>query len=391
MPGEWLQQGALLSPQTAGAGLSRRWPRKLRNIWLQNGAFILIALFSAVILTQPLVSSLVLVGLLVLAIAMSLIFERRAFCRYLCPVGGFIGLYSQLAPIELRVKDTHLCATHSDKTCYTGNADGYGCPWGVFPGGLVKNTNCGTCMECLRTCPYDNISLNLRSFGSDLEQVKGRKLDEALKAFIMLGSAITYSAVMLGPWGKLKSAAFSVGSSDWLLYAITFLSLMLVVLPGAFYLCVAFGQHLADRRMNVKGSISFSWRALKKPFIAFAYALVPLGLTAWIAFSLSFVLVNISYLFSTLSDPLGWGWDLFGTAEAAWNPYITQLVPIFQVGILLLGLFWASRTARRTAAQLNTMRHSQLKPDAQAQNHNAYPVAMFCLVTTAILMILLVA
>ena len=52
MPGEWLQQGALLDPKEAGTGLSRRWPNKLRNIWLQNGAFILLALFSAVILTQ---------------------------------------------------------------------------------------------------------------------------------------------------------------------------------------------------------------------------------------------------------------------------------------------------------------------------------------------------
>lgn len=391
MPGEWLQQGALLSPRQAGNGLSRRWPNKLRNIWLQNGAFILIALFSAVILTQPLVSSLVLVALLTLAIAISLIFERRAFCRYLCPVGGFIGLYSQLAPIELRVKDTHLCATHTEKTCYTGNADGYGCPWQVFPAGLVKNTNCGTCMECLRTCPYDNIAVNLRSFGSDIEQVRGRRLDEALKAFIMLGSAIAYSAIMLGPWGKLKSAAYSVGSPNWLLYAAIFLGFILVVLPGTFYLCVALGQYLADKRTNRHLPTSLFWQPLKKPFVAFAYALVPLGLTAWIAFSLSFVLVNISYLLPALSDPLGWGWDLFGTAEATWSPYLTQVVPMLQVGILIAGLFWASQTARRTAVQLSVKKHSQIRPNAQAPNRSAFPVMVYCLVVTAILMGLLVA
>ena len=392
MPGEWLQQGALLDPQDASTGLSRRWPNKLRNIWLQNGAFILLALFSAVILTQPLISSLVLIGLLILAIAVSLIYERRAFCRYLCPVGGFIGLYSQLAPIELRVKDTHLCATHTEKTCYTGNSEGYGCPWGVFPAGLTKNTYCGTCMECLRTCPYDNITINLRSFGSDLKQVKGRKLDEALKAFIMLGAAMAYSVVMLGPWGVLKSAAYSVGSLDWLLYAIAFLSLILVILPGIFYLCVVFGQHLDNKRGIVQdGLISFSWQHNKKPFIAYAYTLVPLGLTAWVAFSLSFVLVNISYLLPTLSDPLGWGWDLFGTAQLAWNPYLTQLIPFLQVGILLLGLFWASRTARRTNIQLNATKHSWLKTDNQIPIHGAYPVVMFCLVATAALMFLLIA
>jgi polyferredoxin len=152
LPGEWLQQGALLNPRRPGLGFGKRWPNRLRNIWLQNGAFTLVALFSSVILTQPGVSSLVLFAFLLIAIGASLVFERRAFCRFLCPVGGFIGLYSQAAPIELRVKDTSVCASHTEKTCYTGSAAGYGCPWQVFPGGLVKNTSCGLCLECLRTC-----------------------------------------------------------------------------------------------------------------------------------------------------------------------------------------------------------------------------------------------
>ena len=61
-----------------------------------------------------------------------------------------------------------MCAAHTDKSCYTGSADGYGCPWLLYPGALTKNTYCGTCMECLRTCPHDNIAFNLRSFGADL-------------------------------------------------------------------------------------------------------------------------------------------------------------------------------------------------------------------------------
>ena len=95
MPGEWLQNGALLKPRGKGFSLNRKWPRRFRNIWLQNIAFTLVALFSAVVLTQPSVTGLVLLLFLIVAFATSLIFERRAFCRYLCPVGGFIGLYSQ--------------------------------------------------------------------------------------------------------------------------------------------------------------------------------------------------------------------------------------------------------------------------------------------------------
>ena len=336
-PGEWLQRGRLLEPgqefnhgdhkahgeknkknsafsarpgTASRAGvlsvvkpLNRRWPNRFRNIWLQNGSFLLVALFSTVILTQPRVTAIVLAAFLFVAVGASLIFERRAFCRYLCPVGGFIGLYSQLAPVEVRVVDTDVCKTHTEKTCYTGSADGYGCPWNVFPPGMVKNTYCGTCMECLRTCPHDNIAINIRSFGADLSVDRNRKLDEAYKAFIMLGAAAVYSTVLLGPWGTLKLAAYSIGTLPWLGYAAAFLTLILLALPGLFWLTVWFGKRLSGSDLPIK-----------KLFIAQAYALVPLGLSAWVAFSLSFVFANFSYVLAVLSDPFGWGWNLIGTA-----------------------------------------------------------------------------
>lgn len=410
MPGEWLQQGALLGPEGSKGGgrlgkrgNGRRWPKALRNIWIQNGAFALLALFSSVVLTQPVVSALVLAAFLLIAVGTSLIYERRTFCRYLCPVGGFIGLYSQLAPIELRVKDTAVCAAHTEKTCYLGNADpqandgftGYGCPWGVFPGGLTKNTSCGACMECLRTCPQDNITINLRSFGQDLHQQSGRKMDEAFKAFLMLGSALVYSAVMLGPWGALKAAAYQVGSLPWLVYALTFLGFVFGLLPGLFLLAVAAGRKLSAAKAgaqstrgaqspsgaNAAGKFSLIPQTYKKSFVAFAYSLVPLGLAAWIAFSLSFVFANLSYLGPALSDPFGWGWNLVGTAGVAWTPFLTGLTPVLQAAVLLVGLAWASRTALRTALESLPARAARLQ---------ALPVVVFCLAVTVGLLGLLV-
>ena len=371
MPGEWLQNGAVLGPQKKGLGLNRKWPKRLRNIWMQNMAFTLVALFSVVVLTQPSLTGIVLLAFLVIAIATSAIFERRVFCRYLCPVGGFIGLSSQLAPVEVRVKDIAVCAAHTEKTCYTGSANGYGCPWLVFPGTLTKNTYCGTCLECVRTCSQDNIAFNVRAFGADLKQPAGRKLDEAFKAFIMLGAAMIYSAVLLGPWGALKSAAYGVGTTPWLIYALSFLASIFVVLPGFFLVTVAIGN-----------ALSKSKETLKKTFIAFAYTLVPLGLAAWIAFSISFVFTNVSYLWPVMSDPLGQGWNLFGAANAAWTPYLTSMVPLLQTIVLLGGLACASITARRIAAEKQSGRRATLQ---------AVPVMGFCLIVTIGLMGLLIA
>src|SRR5215208_8455821 len=54
LPGEWLQRGAVLAPpDKKPKWLNLRWPRMFRNIWLQNISFLLLALFSSVLLTTP--------------------------------------------------------------------------------------------------------------------------------------------------------------------------------------------------------------------------------------------------------------------------------------------------------------------------------------------------
>jgi hypothetical protein len=341
LPGEWLQRGAILEPPAKKPHwFNLRWPNRLRNIWLQNLTFSLVALFSSVILTTPKVTAIVLAAMIFLAVGMSMVFERRTFCRYICPVSGFIGLYAQAAPLELRVKDKQVCLTCKDKPCYSGSPAGYGCPWDVFPGGLAKNTYCGLCMECLRTCPYDNIAINTRPFSADLIKPSTR-MDEAFKAFIMLGAAIIYAGVFLGPWGTLKLAAYSVGTLYWFGYTAAFLAFILGLLPVLFLGAVWIGKGLTK-----------ATTALKKSFTAFATALVPLGLMFWIAFSLSFVLTNAAYILSSLSDPFGWGWNLFGTASIAWQPFLTTLLLPLQTLVLVGGLLWTGRTAQKTGEEI---------------------------------------
>ena len=340
-PGEWLQRRAIVGrgpAQLWTRGL--RWPRALKNMWLQNFGFLGVALFSAIILTRPIISALVLFGFMLAGIVLSALYKNRVFCRYVCPVGGFIGLYSLMSPLELRVADPAVCAAHKTKDCLTGNEAGYGCPWMVFPGTLTRNVYCGLCFECLKTCPKNNIVLNLRPFGSDLLVAKERRLDEAYKAFIMLGCALAYSAVLLGPWGWLKDWANMDTLWHWALYALGFVGFNLALLPGLFALVV-----WAIRR------ITRTQRPFRQMFVDYAYALIPLGLAAWIAFSFGFVLVNGSYALAVLSDPFGWGWNLFGSADIPWTPLGTSVIPFLQVGVLTAGLLFALRTAYTIARQ----------------------------------------
>jgi polyferredoxin len=367
MPGEWLQRRSLVSQAKQRLGLGLRWPKKLRGYWLQAGLFLMIGLFSAVTLTNTRLTAWILLGLIVLAVILSLVFERRAFCSYVCPIGGFTGIYAQTAPLEIRVKDSALCAAHSEKTCYTE------CPWGLYPLALRDSSTCGLCMECLRVCPKDNIALNLRPFGSDLGKPRrssSTRLDEAFMALVMLGSALAYSAVFTGPWGSLKTAAFQIGSYQWLAYAGLFLGLNLLFLPGLFVLAVLLGDKIAHSQA--------SWR---KTIAEQAQALIPLGLFTWIAFTISFAFPKFHYVFSVLSDPFALGWNLFGTANTTWPAGNSEPVLMLQVTALLVGLIWSTNLSLRLAG----FERAHSKSWSQS-----VPVILFCLLYTLVMLWMLV-
>ncbi|MCJ7624676.1 MAG: 4Fe-4S binding protein [Anaerolineaceae bacterium] len=332
MPGDWLQQGGIIEKTgNRGIGLGKKWPGWLRGNWIQAGGFLIIGLFSAVTLTSTRVTAWVLLGVLFLALISSLVFERRAFCNHLCPIGGFTGLYAQAAPIELRIVDKEICRKHPEKTCY------HNCPWGVYPVALKTNTNCGLCMECLRVCPHDNIAVNLRPFGSDFDPGIKYRLDEVFLGLVMLGSVLVNSAIFLGPWGELKSAAYEIGSLPWLVYGAGMFFVTLVVLPGLYFLGIWASQKLSGDPI-----------ALRAAVVRDSQFLFPLGLMAWVAFTISFALAKYFFIFQVISDPFGWGWNLFNLAQVDLNLDTSTFSSVMQGIVLLVGLYWATRVVSRS-------------------------------------------
>ncbi len=330
--GEWMQRRTFSKVKSGKPfGLNKRWPKKLNNIWLQNIGFLSIALFSALLVTRPIVSVAVLGGIIAASVPIMLIYRKRAFCMYLCPVSGFLGLYAMFSSLELRVKNREVCLKHKEKECLRGSKDGYGCPWFQYPGKMDRNNYCGLCMECVKTCPKDNIALNLRPPASDT-RMKG--YDEAWKSFIMLTLSIVYSVTLLGPWGFLKDWANPTWTGQWGgfgIYASAVVLACLVVIPGIYGMFAGLAKFVAGAK-----EVDF-----KTVFIRFSYIMVPMGLLAWIAFSLSLIMINGSYVISVISDPFGWGWNLFGTADFPWTPFYPRLLPYLQVVTLLIGLVFS--------------------------------------------------
>ncbi len=334
LPGDWLQQGGIMEKGTRRLGLNLRWPKRLRGSWLQSGGFLLIGMFSALTLTDPRITGWVLLAIFALAIGMSLVFENRAFCSYICPIGGFSGMYSKAAPVEVKVIDKEICARHGDKSCYKA------CPWGIYPVAMKDSSACGLCMECLRACPKDNLALNLRPYGTDLGQsARSSHLDETFLALIMLGSALVFSAVFLGPWGWLKLSAYHIGSQAWVAYTVAFLALNLLILPAAFTLCVAAWKKISRSSLPLKRLVNNQ-----------AQGLLPLGLLAWMAFTISFALPKLNYILTVLNDPFGWGWRLLGAGTLTGNLDVSRFSLLLQILLLVVGVFWSAQLTRKLSS-----------------------------------------
>jgi len=309
-------------------GLQKDWPKKLRNIWLQNILFLALISFGMILITRPLATAILFIFILTGTLILSLIFRHRVFCLYLCPVGGFLGTYSMASMTEVRSIDPDVCIKHKDKACLTGGTGGWACPWNQYVGNMSRNNYCGLCTECIKSCPKDNVGIFLRPFGSD-RKLKG--YDEMFNVMIMLVVAVAFSIVMLGPWGFIKDAANVTESGQvipFLIYLAIIWSTALLIVPGIFMLLARAAGRLADVEIN-----SRLWT------LRLAYILIPVGIGAWIGFSLPAIMVNYGYIISVFSDPLGLGWDLLGTADAHFKPLMPDWIPVIQGFVLLAGLY----------------------------------------------------
>lgn len=348
--GDWFQRRALVAVRpgkTFGIrnmmyGLNKKWPKKLSNIWLQNIGFLGMCTFSAILVTRPVATAIMLSGIMVLAVILAMVYRLRTFCNYLCPVSGFLSLYSMASMIELRAADPDVCLKCKSKACRTGSDNGWGCPWMVYMGKLDRNNYCGLCMECVKSCPNDNIALNIRPFAADT-RIKG--YDESWKGFIMLALAMAYSVILLGPSGTIKDWANVTETGAWggfAIYAGILWIGSLVVLP-----LIYLGFIWLARRMGGPEQVT-----LKDAFLRFSYILVPLGLLAWIAFSFPLLLVNGSYILVTISDPFGWGWNLFGTAHVQWRPILPEYLGFMQLILLAVGLYHSLVRGKEVADEM---------------------------------------
>lgn len=248
----------------------KRWPREQAEKW---GGWFLFGLFTLIFLWEELwnledtayLSSCLLLLITAGAMIFSAIFERRFWCRYLCPIGGMNGLFAKLSMTELRAQQGTCSAECTTYQCYKGGpqkGEGLetgGCPLYSHPAQLEDNRDCVLCMTCLKACPHRSVELNLRPPGIELWTTHVPRTYEVALLLLLLGGIFLH---------RLPELQASLGLNLDLTQFWTHLGVSVVALSvPAIVPIVAYGL------------IRLLQQSLKpRPFIELAYGYLPLVL-----------------------------------------------------------------------------------------------------------------
>jgi ferredoxin len=306
--------------------LNKKLPRWLQNMGFQIFAFILLTWAFTVMAfsSKPLVTAVVIIFILVAALVFSMIYQRRSFCRHICPIGAVIGVYSMVSPIELRINREGRCAVHKQKTCDDA------CPMMESPYQMDNNVYCNFCMQCQPACPSSNLSLRLRTFGKDIYASLRKSPIEAIAALFLLGVVIVETLTMTSSWKPLENTLGSLlgTSSSSIPYTIIF-SLVILIPVGVFYLiCYLLKFWLDKEKYQTQGLVT-----------EFAFIFIPLGIALHFAHNIQHLLMEGPIAVpATLRFLQEIG--IWKSLSINWNPLpLMGLKPIFfiQMSILVAG------------------------------------------------------
>ncbi len=324
--------------------LDLEWPRWLRNVYPATIFFIGLTWLELGfgVTRSPRATAILGLLMVILAVVPALIFEKKSFCRYACLIGRICGLYSMMAPVEVRANDLDVCRSCRTKECLNGNGKGYPCPTGQSLAGMRSNTYCTVCTECVKSCSKDNVAINIRPWGADLHTISKPRRDEAVLALVMISLTSFHGLTMTPVWTEALAWLRELSGLRYLT-AFTLGMVLILMLPGALYLLFI----AVNTRLTLPGggaSLPRFWQMASR----YAYPLIAVALMYHLAHNAGHLLVEGGRIVPVVSDPLGSGLNLLGTAHMLPGPLMSQnTIWIIQIGLVLLGLFWALRTTER--------------------------------------------
>jgi len=369
----WLVRLRLWRRADPHPGLNRKVPRYLQNVWLALLMFMGLTWLETGIgvTSRPFATALMALAMLALSIGFLWAFERKAFCRYACPVGRTLGYYARLAPVAVRPVDQKTCDSCKTLECYNGSKDIEPCPTHLVVGRFSQNTNCLSCGSCMQSCPHQNVSWQLRPMGSEAKDLARPQWDGAWFMLALLGITTFHGLTMMEFWGEwVTGIAGLIGEEGQPLVSFTlamFGSFAAVVLVYA----VAVGiTYLANRRRT----------SFKSLFAVFSFVSLPLAFVYHLAHNLDHLSRESVDVIELLLNPLGTGLAPLSSSDRhdlMMDPILPDVVMYtFQAGLMVLGFWLAVQIVRHRS-------RGHVSSDTRARSLRLLPILGFIGAITA--------
>lgn len=275
-------------------------------------------------------SALYLLILLVYVTVISILFEHGAFCKSFCPLVGFLGIYSRCSPIEIGSDDPEKCKSCKDKECRKNCSNDLLIP----EMDSQMQEGCLLCLDCVKNCPHDNVSIHLRSFFKGLWDSSKRTTAEALAVIFLLGIVIAevgeefkpFDEVMIYVPGLLAQASgfetiFNAPSGGILIWEVLWI---LIIVPFVFIGLSGIIGKLLSKKHDFSG---ITWNIIKAYSLGFVPLILGLHATKMIYSFES----RIGYLPYTLGN-------LASNAILS-IPVMKPLLPDLIMGYILMAFF----------------------------------------------------
>ena len=356
--GEWIQRRTFWKRAQSHLGLGLKFPESIARYGLLTsvGAFLLLTwleeFFNIAGPGDPKGTSFMVIGIVTSALLFFLVFERRTFCRYICPLSALIGTVGAMGSVAgFRTRDREVCLTCETKDCMRGGENGYGCPWYTWPGSSDSNLTCGLCSECYKACPSGNIGLFVQRPLTSVIAPSRRRPDIAWAVAILWGLVIYQQFNALPIYATIDDGLNSLINFPRYPDPIAFVGMIAAVSLVMAGVASGFKRVFAasDLVVPTRSGQTFINRTSKFRafFLPLMYGLIPVVGSDYFARQLPKFFKHATRVVPSIGH-------LFGSGTASSSLYKTRLlsdpsIVVVQVVIVVLGTLAAMWTSWRIA------------------------------------------
>jgi hypothetical protein len=278
------------------------------------------------------------------------IFGRERWLKHGEAFSLVFGVLARFAPMELRVSQTTHC-----KNC------AFEC--------LDQQGECINCSECYKHVDQNAREWSLRPYAVGLLRDETASASMMVFVLLMLSTILFDGFLATAPWTELAMEFYAAlpnlgGNRLALIRTFGLIAswvLFLAVYGGVCYLISA----SSGRQLS-------TWESA----MCFIYTLVPIAIAYHLAHYLTYLLVQGQFIIPLLSDPFGYGWDLFGTRDylpdiaivGARFTWYTSVITIVSGHVI--------------AVYLAHVKAVQTIPDARAARRSQYPMTVLMVIYT---------